>query len=221
MFAAPRFGETKKRRCIPAFLKWSTEFFSPHCFAWRSLGRYLCWGVCGPPRCSLCSWPSCPRCRVHSATCKLSLSRPSSGQTGCCMTSSASWQPTSHTSRAFIRFVASRLHNLSNWIPASSVLLFHHTCRTSYQNWWCVQAHWVKFRSYTPSATVCVEILQLVQFWTLRCISQTGRRAPRNLQISQESRVQNHQVIRRIHCRATFCYFYRGFPTPSTTIALQ
>lgn len=215
-----RLDLERQKRTNAFFFEMIDWIFWPHCFPWRSLGRYLCWGVCGPPRCSLCSWPSCPRCRVHSATCKLSLSRLSSGQTGHCMTSSVSWQPTSHTSTASIRFVASRLHNLSNWIPASSVLLLH-TCSTSYQNRWCIQAHWVKFCSYTPFATVCVEILQLVQFWTLRCISQTGRGVPGNLQISQQTRVQNHQVIRRIHCRATFCCFYRCVLTPSTSVALQ
>lgn len=73
-------------------------------------GMYLCWGVCGPARCSLCSWSFCRRCRVHSATCKLSLSHPSSGQTGRCMTSRPSWQPTNHTSSALIKCIASWLH---------------------------------------------------------------------------------------------------------------
>lgn len=59
-------------------------------------GMYLFWRVWEPARCSLRSWSSCRWCRVHSATCTLSRSHPSSRQTGCCMMLMTSWQSTSH-----------------------------------------------------------------------------------------------------------------------------
>lgn len=68
-----------------------------------------------------------------------------------------------------------------------------------------------KFSTYAPFPFVRVEILQLIKFWTLCCISQTGRGTPRNLQISQETGVHNHQVIRRIHCRTRVSLQQRGF----------
>lgn len=74
--------------------------------------------------------------------------------------------------------------------------------------------------TYAPSAAVRVKILQLIKFWTFCCISQTGRGAPRNLQISQESRVQDHQVIGRIHCRGTFSCLYKCV-SPCSSAALN
>lgn len=101
-----------KNTPLYSFFKRSTEFLAS-LFCLEVSGMYLCWGVCGPARCSLCFWWFCRRCRVHLAMCKLSPSRPSSGQTGRCMTSSASWQPTNHTLSALIKCVTSWLHHKS------------------------------------------------------------------------------------------------------------
>lgn len=43
--------------------------------------------------------------------------------------------------------------------------------------------------TYTPPVTVCVKVLQVIQFGALRLINETGREAPCNVKISEMTRV--------------------------------